>query len=183
MIEWVERLSKQGSHAAYHARAIKCAGDPCLIVKGNRLAARSTIKADDKVPKIWVFEHVPLTVDPEQGKSILEESFVDVTMMRVRGSKGACTFLLEEAHATNADADLVPINLDTGDGIIIAWARVALAPPRTEKLQQRQLPVTAVPVEAKQTLCSTTPVPMPTNSQSLGFLRKTSCDHAGVLWL
>ncbi|CAE7435755.1 unnamed protein product [Symbiodinium microadriaticum] len=172
VIEWVERLNKQGSHAAYHARAIKCAGDLGLIVKGNQLAARSTIKADDKVPKIWVFEHVPLMVDPEQGKSILEESFVDVTMMRVRGSKGGRTFFFEGAHATNADADLVPINLDTGDGIIIAWAKVALAAPRIEKLQQRQLPVTAVPVEAKQTLCSTTPVTMPTNSQSLGVSSK-----------
>ena len=158
-IEWVERRNKQEGHPEYHARAIKCAGDLGLIVKGSRLAVRHTSKADDKVPKIWIFEHVPINVDPEQAKVILEESFVDVTMMRARGAKGGRSFYFKGAHATNPDADLVPISLDTGEGIITAWARVA--PPRSEKVQQRQLPVTAVPLATKQTFRSTTPVPMP----------------------
>ncbi|CAE7750424.1 unnamed protein product [Symbiodinium pilosum] len=159
-VEWVERSHKQESHSDYHARAIKCAGDLGLVVKGNRLATRSVLKETDKVPRIWIFEHVPLSVDPEQAKAILETSFVDVTMMRVRSSRD------ERTHPTDSNIDIVPINLDTGNGVITAWARVA--PPRSEKLKQRQLPTTSLPLELKKTFRAAAPIAVPTEAQQGG---------------
>ena len=101
-VTWVERSSKSESHSDYHARAIKCAGDLGLVAKGSRLAVRCTIQAGDTVPKIWIFEHVPVFVDPEQAKTIFENYFSDVTMMRVRGSKGERTFYFKAAHPIGA---------------------------------------------------------------------------------
>ncbi|CAE7228019.1 Ptchd3 [Symbiodinium sp. CCMP2592] len=158
-ITWVERSSKTESHSDYHARAIKCAGDLGLVAKGSRLAIRCTIQSGDIVPKIWIFEHVPVSVDPEQAKAILEKYFSDVTMMRARGFKGERTFFFKAAHPSDPNSDLVPINLDTGDGVITTWARVA--PPRTEKFKQRQLPTTALPLEQKQTFRAANPVAVP----------------------
>ena len=71
-VTWVERSSKTESHGDYHARAIKCAGDLGLVAKGSRLAVRNTLKSGDTIPRIWLFEHVPISVDPEQAKAILE---------------------------------------------------------------------------------------------------------------
>ena len=162
-VTWVERSSKTESHSDYHARAIKCAGDLGLVAKGSRLAVRSTIQAGETVPKIWIFdEHVPVSVDPEQAKTILENYFSNVTMMRVRGSKGERTFYFKAAHPSDPNSDLVPINLDTGDGVITAWARVA--PPRAEKFKQRQLPTMALPLEQKQTFRAATPIAVPTSA-------------------
>ena len=73
-------------------------------------------------------------------------------------------------------SDLVPISLDTGEGIITAWARVA--PPRAEKVQQRQLPVTAVPLATKQTFRSTTPVPVPAGSGTTP-MEVSNAEHKG----
>ncbi|CAE7258440.1 Ptchd3 [Symbiodinium sp. CCMP2592] len=161
-INWVERTSKQEAHGEYLARAVKCAGDLGLVVKGNRIATRHTLTSGDRVAKIWMFEHVPMSVDTEQAKSILETTFQDIVMMRVRGTKGERTFYFKGSHATDPDADLAPINLDTGEGLITTWARVA--PPRAERVKQRQLPAVAVPLETKQTYRGGTPIAVPTEA-------------------
>ena len=161
-VTWVERSSKSESHGDYHARAIKCAGDLGLVAKGSRLAVRNTLKSGDTIPRIWLFAHVPISVDPEQAKAILENYFSDVTMMRARGSKGERTFYFKAAHPSDPTSDLVPISLDTGEGVITTWARVA--PPRTERFKQRQLPTTALPLEQKQTFKAATPVAVPTST-------------------
>ena len=72
------------------------------------------------------------------------------------------TFYFKAAHPSDPNSDLVPINLDTGDGVITAWARVA--PPRAEKFKQRQLPTMALPLEQKQTFRAATPIAVPTSA-------------------
>ena len=69
-------------------------------------------------------------------------------------------------HPTDSNIDIVPINLDTGNGVITAWARVA--PPRSEKLKQRQLPTTSLPLELKKTFRAAAPIAVPTEAQQGG---------------
>ena len=75
----------------------------------------------------------------------------DVTMMRVR------EFVVPEARALSClRGHTPPTPMPTSSRS--AWARVA--PPRTEK-QQRQLPTTSVPLEAKQTSAPPRHLPFP----------------------